>query len=208
VDEEGKIEKIAGSPLVAAGADVTAALIGAAFPPFGILSSALPTLLTAPAAQAFKRRVEAAFAEINEYIGRHEEAIQNLTDGQFDFIIATLDTVRRTGDERKMEFLKTAIKNGLEEPFEHYEAQLISRIFRDISYEETRFLLDSLKWGTVNVIDKPIGGLTISHDSPERLIVAGLASIGILMQSDTIALEVNSYQFSSIAPKVAKLLTV
>ena len=54
---------------------------------------------TAPAGIRLKRRVEAAFKEINERFAESEAAIQNLTDGQHEFLVLTLSGDRRH-DER------------------------------------------------------------------------------------------------------------
>jgi hypothetical protein len=207
MEREGSLETVLESPLVAVGATMLAAFV----PPsvFAPIFASWPLLVTIPAAERRYKRLKTALEETEATLRAQAEAIKNLTDGQYDFVSSTIMTMLNASEVEKIGFLKTAIKNGLREPIEQYEAQWLSRILRDISSDEARFLIESIKFRVIHINHRSDDqeALTVPHDSRERLIVSGLVSVGILTQSDVIYADVNSYVFSEIAPKVARLLT-
>jgi anti-sigma28 factor (negative regulator of flagellin synthesis) len=200
------IEKASDSPLTTGLAAITAAALAPT--PFGLLASLVPAFSGVPAARRFKRRIEEALADLNEFLQEQKAQLQILTDAQYEFVAATLQTLLETTDQEKIELLKNAIRNGIQEPFEMSEAKMASRILRDLSYEEAKFAIAHISEGRFSIWDPPDaqGEFSVKPDTKERLLVAGLVSVGVLMQSDTIGASVNSYEWSQIASKVTKLL--
>lgn len=200
------IEKVSDSPIAPGVAAMTATALAPTR--FGLVASLLPAFSGLPAARRFKRRIEEALADLNEMLQEQKEQLQILTDAQYEFVATTLQTLLETADHEKIELLKNAIKNGLQEPFEMSEAKMVARILRDISFHEAKFATDHVKEGRFMICPARIAqkAFHVEHESPERLLVSGLASIGILMQSDTIGAEVNSYDWSHVAEKVVRLL--
>lgn len=201
------IEKVSDSPISSGLAAMTATALAPT--PFGLVASLLPAFSGLPAARRFKQRIEEALADLNDMLQEQKEQLQILTDAQYEFVTATLQTLLETADQEKIELLKNAIRNGIQEPFEMSEAKMAARILRDISFHEANFAIDHVKDGRFMICSARIAqkAFHVDHESEERLLVSGLASIGVLMQSDTIGLEVNSYEWSRIAPKITRLLT-
>src|SRR5689334_13275344 len=111
LDQPKQIEELIGSPLSATGTAIGTATLAAIFPHIAIAVSAVPALITSPAAIRFKKRMERAIQEIEAHFERHEEAIRNLTDGQYDFVASILGSLLQTVDERKLDLLKASIRN-------------------------------------------------------------------------------------------------
>jgi hypothetical protein len=74
-----------------------------------------------------------------------------LTDGQYEFVVATIATIFSTVEQEKIDLLRRAIRNSLSYAFEKYEAQLLSRVIRDISPAEAKFLLHAVNFRVIHV---------------------------------------------------------
>jgi hypothetical protein len=206
MEKETTVEKISGSPLTYIAATIVATTAAATAP---YLVPLLPVLTRIPAAIRHKKRIEQAIRQLEEDLLQQKEQLQNLTDGQYEFVVATIAALFSTVEQEKIELLRVAIRNGLAEPFENYEAQFLTRAIRDISPREAKFLSEAIKFDVVH-IGHAAGGssvLNVLPNSPERTLINGLLSLGLLSQSDTVYLEVSSYEFSPMANKVVALLS-
>ncbi len=200
------VEKISGSPLTTIAATIVAT-VGTATSP--LLAPLLPVLTTIPAAIRHAKRVEQAIRDIELDLLAQKDQLQNLTDGQYEFVTATIAAVFSTVQRDKIELLRTAISNGITEPLDHCEAQFMSRVIRDVSPGEAQFLLDSIRFRVIHIGPDPKNSeaLNITRNSPKTVLVSGLVSLGLLGPGDTIYLEVSSYQFSPITAKAVALLS-
>ncbi|MDP9099582.1 MAG: hypothetical protein M3N48_11415 [Verrucomicrobiota bacterium] len=124
-------ESISDSPVTSGLAAIAATALAPT--PFGLVASLLPVFSGLPAARHFKKRVESALLELNEFLQEQKEQLQILTDAQYEFVAATLQTLLETADQEKIKLLKNAIKKGIREPFEMSEAKMVSRILRDVT---------------------------------------------------------------------------
>jgi len=205
MDEETTIEKISGSPLTTIAATIVATT-GAAAAPY--LAPLLPVLVKIPAAIRHKKRIEDAIENIEADLADQKERLQNLTDGQYEFVVATIAAIFSTVEQEKIDLLKRAIRNSLSESFERDEPQFLSRVIRDISPAEAKFLLHAINFRVIHVGNQSQNSkaLNVAPNSPEKVLVNGLVSLGLLGQSDSVYLEVSSYDLSPIAWKVAALL--
>jgi hypothetical protein len=207
MEKETAVEKISGSPLTSVAATIVAAA-GAASAPY-FLAPLLPVLARIPAAIRHKKRIEQAIQHVEEDLSQQKEHLQNLTDGQYEFVVATITALFSTVDQEKIELLRVAIRNGLTEPFENYEAQFLARVIREISPREATFLCEAIKFHVIHIGHQASGSsaFNVLPNSPEKILVNGLLSLGLLSPSDAVYLEVSSYEFSPMAKKIVALLS-
>ena len=170
----------------------------------------LPILTNTLAGSRHKERVEKAIIEIEKILKDHEEKIQYLSDAQYKIISETILTIFQTIDEAKLEYLKRAIKNSLlYSDISPHDAERISRIIRDISTAEAKFLIKSKSYEFFLVGNKtknPKKTLRLERGSTEAKIVDGLASLGLLLIGGETWNELFHFRFSPIASGIIRLL--
>src|SRR5690606_22566525 len=142
------LEKIVGSLPAEAALTAIAAAVGTP------LSALLPVLGKTLAAERQKARVEATLREINDQLHRHEAELHRLTDQQYKFINEAVLALLYTTNERKMDLLRDVVRNSLlDSSLVDQEAVFLSRIIRDISAEEVRFLLKNFSFQRIWLSD-------------------------------------------------------
>jgi hypothetical protein len=202
IDKPSNLEKVSGSLITEIGMTALATYVGTP------LAALLPVLSNSLASGRHKKRVEKALFEINKTLIAHEELIKNLTDAQYKIINEAILAILQATEEEKITYLKSAVENNIEE--EHVSishASQISRILRDISAEELKFLIKYGHYSRIIFNQEPMNDreLKVETSSNEGIIVSGLISMGLMVPGAATFDDIGRYQFS---PLVKMLLTV
>jgi len=193
------LEKISGN-LAIEGALVTIGAF-AAFP----LAPLLPVFSNSLANRRHKQRVENALYEINETLKNHKEKLKHLTDSQFKIINEVVLTILQTTEDEKIKYLKDAIKSNVEsEKVAISYVTQVSRILRDISAYELRFLIEHSNCSRIVFDQDPMNAneLSIQKNSDQGAIVSGLISMGLIISATSAWDDIGRYVFSPIVSKV------
>jgi hypothetical protein len=201
------VERIAGSTASEAALTYVGAL--AATP----LAALLPVLAKSLACVRQKKRVEAAIAQIDSDLARHEELIRTLSDEKYKLINEAVLAVLQTTSERKLSYLRRAINNSLlVDDLQSQEAVVLSRIVRDISAEEADFLLANFQHNRIQISSSAAGEVEshfrVRPDSRDGLLAMGLFSLGVLVAAEPTWDDSGLLRFSPIAAKLIVLLRV
>jgi hypothetical protein len=174
------------------------------------VAAVLPVLTNALASGRHRRRVEKAIEELSGDLSRHESKLRDLTDSQYKLINETVLSVFSTVEEEKLEYLRRVATNALDaSEIKPQEAAVISRLIRDLSADEVRFLLEH---GTVervefsSTVPAQQGQLHIDPDSPEGPVVSGLMSLGILIQAEPTWDDSGLLRYAPITANLIRLL--
>ena len=204
MNEQTNLEKITGS-FPAGVAGTTVAVLGSAITP---LAAFVPFLLQSLATNRHSKRVDAAIKDINSILEAHRDAIRDISDAQYRLICETISSLFQSVDQDKIDFLKLAITNALStDEVTEKNTDYLSRIIRDISVSEVKFLTSSFQYesiffGDMETTDKV---LSIKHGSEEEVIISGLINMGLLY-SKTPTFDSVKFEFSPIVAKLLVLL--
>lgn len=220
-EKPSAFEKISGSPVTELVATAGAAYAGAsalvATGPLGVASvplvALIPVLAKLPSALRHKERIDDTLAGIQSDMQDLGERLQHLTDSQYKLVSELLATVMQTVDEEKLNMLRKAVKGSVLDPkLAPDNAGTLSRILRDISADEVRFLTRSFSYDRIQVLDpqkgegeREAGTLRVETGSREAMLVGGLTSLGLLEPGEPVWESSNLLRFS---PYVAKLLAL
>jgi len=202
------LERVAGSVATEAGLTALGAIAG------GALAPLLPVLAKSLASERQRKRVEATLVQIAETLEQHEGAIRSLTDAQYKLLNETVLTLLQTTQEEKLNYLRAVVANALSEAeLLPEEASILSRVVRDISVEEIRFLLHAFKYaGGVALSEQSQPGegpgsdvLYVSPKSREALAVSGLLSLGLVV-AGVPTWDITPLRFTRIVAKLLALL--
>lgn len=205
IKPQSTVERISGS--LAAEAALTAIAAAAGTP----LAALLPVLGKSLAAERQRLRVEATLHEMNEVLERHEDQLAKLTDQQFKFINETVLALLHTTSEEKMALLRNAVQNGLTAvDLPSQEAVFLSRIIRDISYEEAVFLLKNFKyeriWLNETTHDDERNTLVVKPSTSDGHVVLGLLSLGLVTTGEPTWEDSGHLKFSALVAKLIALI--
>ncbi|MGO9016660.1 MAG: hypothetical protein ACLQF0_16995 [Dissulfurispiraceae bacterium] len=202
MEKESKIEKISGNPLLNLSATALAAAAG------GPLAALLPSLSGTLAASRHKKRIENAFEEINIKIEALGEKLKDITDSQYKLAMEFASIILRTTDDNKIEYLKKAIKNGLEIQYlDDKLATSLSRAIRDITAAEAAFLLKNIDYREIYVdyaVPEGRNAITVNTKTEEYGILIGLSALGLVTLTSVYA-GMDAYCFSDVAFEIVKL---
>ena len=201
------LERVSGSLATEAGLTAIGAVAG------GALAPLLPVLAKSLASERQRKRVEAALTEIARTLERHEGAIRTLSDAQYKLINETVLTLLQTTQKEKLHHLRAVVANTLSESeLLPEEASILSRVVRDISVQEIKFLLASFKYVAVALSeqDQPKEGpgsevLYVHPGSREALAVSGLLSLGLVVAGGP-TWDITPLNFTRIVAKLIALL--
>jgi hypothetical protein len=199
VEKPSILEKVSGN-LVTEGA-LTAIGALAAFP----LAPLLPVLSNSLANRRHKQRVENALDEINAALKGHEEVLKNLTDSQFKIINEVVLAILQTTEDEKVKYLKDAVRSNIEsEKVPISYASQVSRILRDISADELRFLIKNSNRSRIVFDQDPMNDneLSVPKNSDQGALVSGLISMGLIVSATSAWDDIGRYVFSPIVSKV------
>lgn len=179
----------------------------------GPLVPLLPVLAKSLASERQKKRVEEALAEVSAILEAHEAQICNLTDEQYKIINEAVLALLHTTHGEKLAYLRAVVKNALDlDTVQPQEAVVLSRIIRDLTAEEAKFVCENFKFNRVWVVDRRIGEAVdptikyVDPNSDEALTVAGLSALGLLSPSDAMWDATDKLRFTRITAKLIVLL--
>jgi len=199
VEKPSMLEKVSGN-LATEGA-LTAIGALAAFP----LAPLLPLLSNSLANRRHKQRVENALHEIDETLKEHAEELKNLTDSQFKIINEVVLAILQTTEDEKIQYLKDAVTSNVEsEKVPISYASQVSRILRDISADELRFLIKNSNRSRIVFDQDPMNDkeLSVPKNSDQGALVSGLISMGLIVSATRAWDDIGRYVFSPIVSKV------
>ncbi len=116
-----------------------------------------------------------------------------MSDAQYKVVCEALSHLQRTSDEKKIDYLKRAVLNGvLDTELSSEKAYIVSRVLRDISALEIDFLLAGIRCtqiylmvpnpdGSVPILDE--AAYTVASNVGTQMIVAGLLSLGLIAEN-------------------------
>ena len=183
------------------------AIISVCGPP---IAGLLPVLNNAIASKRYKERIQSDLIEINDLLNTYIEKVEDLEDAQYKVINDSIITMLNTYNEEKLNYLKKVVRNTLfDEEIKTNEAEVISRLIRDISAEEIAFLVDNenVKYFELsNTSQEGEDTYYINLDTHEATILTSLISLGVVVYSHAGWFSANKYQFSNILPKLINLV--
>lgn len=203
---ESALEKVAGNAGTVSAATLLAAFSGTP------LAALIPALSGALASQRHKERLIVAIAEIEGTLRAHESRLKQLTDAQYKIINESVLALFQTIEQKKIEYLKTAIRQALYlDDISALEADALSRILRDISPAEAKFILDNKDSTGVQVGAIPENPqsdvIYVPEQSADILIVSGLISMGLLIPSKAIWGAPDRMMFSPICKRIRTMIS-
>ncbi|MDI6728985.1 MAG: hypothetical protein QMD44_08705 [Thermodesulfovibrionales bacterium] len=205
MEKPSRVEKISDNLIVETG--MTALAFFAATP----LTALLPVLTKSLAYSRYKKRVKKALSEIEQKLTKHEEKLRNLSDAQYKIINEIILTILQTTEDEKIAYLQKAVSNCIEEETVSVSfVSQISRILRDISVEELRFLVKYHKRSRIVFNEKTPkeDELSVEVNSDEGILISGLIALGLLVPGAATFDEVGQYHFSPLVEKVLKVIGV
>jgi len=204
IEKPSMLEKISDN-LATEGA-LTAIGTLAAFP----LAPLLPLLSNSLANRRHKLRVKAALHEIDETLKEHADKLTNLTDSQFKIINEVVLTILQTTEDEKIIYLKDAVTSNVEsEKVPISYASQVSRILRDISADELRFLIKNSNRSRIVFDQDPMNDseLSVPKSSDQGALVSGLISMGLIVSATSTWDDIGRYVFSPIVSKVLNAIS-
>jgi hypothetical protein len=204
MEDASNLEKRAGS-LAAGVAGTAVATLGSSITP---LAAFVPFLLQSLATKRQSERIDNALKEINAILESHGDAIRELSDPKYKLIGESISAVFQTVDKVKIEFLKNAINHAITSPeITDNNADYLSRIIRDISASEAKFLIDNFQYEKVffGKGDSSDKSLVIKYGPEEEIIAAGLINMGLLY-SKVPTMDSVRFEFSPIVVKLIALI--
>ncbi len=146
-----KLEQFFGSLSVSVGMTLVA---GSSFATGNLLTPLLPVLTNSLAVNRQQKRIEEAITEIEHILKQNENEIKNLTDAQFQLMSDLSNTIYQSYDHEKIKLLRNSIINTVyENDILEHESVVLSRVLRDISCWEFKFLISLLEYKEITVMD-------------------------------------------------------
>lgn len=213
-DNKDLIERLASSLLVQSAFTAVSAGVG------GVLPALLPVLAQSLAQGRLERRVATALEEIQARLAGMESKVRNMSDAQYRLVAGIVTTTLETVDEEKIRLLQVAAIGAVESThLEAFEAQLLSRILRDISAAEVAFVRNYIRGGGVIFQSHPDaesieakleaeGYRYIDKDCQEGAVAVGLINLGVLVRSKSEGRwsDAGGYVFSQAAHQLLAVL--
>ncbi|MCS6192134.1 hypothetical protein [Shewanella baltica] len=151
MEEKTYLEKICGNMGTVMATTLVAASSGI------FLAPLLPVLTASIASSRAEKRVENALEDLNIRLSMYEEQILSMSDNQYKLIGEIVSSIMQCTSEPKIELLKNAAVGCLHETqVEDHEASVLSRILRDITVLEYKFLITLSKCSEIVVRSSPL----------------------------------------------------
>ncbi|MDX1462199.1 MAG: hypothetical protein R3359_04015 [Marinirhabdus sp.] len=152
------------------------------------LAPLLPVLTGSISNSRAEKRVEKALEDLNVRLSEYENQIQNMTDNQYKLIGEIVSSIMQCTSEPKIELLKNAAVGCLQiKQVEDHEASVLSRILRDITILEYKFLITLSKFSEIVVRSSPLenfklreGMVEFKPKSPEAQLLNNLERLNLL----------------------------
>jgi hypothetical protein len=205
MEEESKLEKFSGNLATNVGATAIG-LLGATITP---LAAFIPMLVPTLASRRHSERLKRAIEDIEKILNEHQDKLRNISDDQYKIINESIAAAFYTIDERKLEYLKSVIKNATvnADVCDGY-SDAISRVIRDISAEEVLFLFANSNYEGVTVTKQTTTNerlLVLKPGSESELVLSGLINLGLFYTKDT-GWDSAIYSWSPIVGRILDLL--
>ena len=199
------IERASGSRTVEGVLTAIGALAG------GPIAALLPVLAKSVAAERQKTRVETALMDTDKVLRSHSQALDTLSDAQYKLINEAVLSLLHTTSEEKMAYLKRVVGNTLSaSSLDSQESVVLSRIIRDISADEAKFICENFGYERIQVASADpqheMKVLNVKPGTPEALIVTGLVSLGLLESAEPTWDESGLLRYSRATAKLIALL--
>lgn len=109
----------------------------------------------------------------------NEEKIKKITEPQYHLFCSTLRQFFNTVDEEKLNYLKKVANNTIEHSdLTHYQSEILSRILRDISTEEVKFLAKHIHYEAILIGEKRTQTKpSVSGNGPSASMVITFTSV-------------------------------
>jgi len=205
MEDKSQLEKVTGNSATKA-AGTAVGILGATVTP---LAAFVPFLLDTLASGRQAKRLEAAFNEIEQVLNKHESLINEMTDDQYKVINEAISSALYTINEEKLSYLVQIVNNTAQEG-SHCQgvSDHLSRVIRDISADEIRFLLRSVQYEGIAVTDHDVENdtlLKIPPGSHDELLMTGLLHLGLAFAKDS-TWSFQVYKWSPVVRKLVALL--
>jgi hypothetical protein len=179
----------------------------------------LPVLTNSLANGRAQTRIGAALHELNRRLGEVSDQVKNLSDAQYRLIGGVVIAMCETVDDGKLSLLKDAAVNAVgSEDLDGFQAQVFSRILRDISVAEVAFLAEHEGRRWISFAEPRTVGPIASLENPPPLFVdktggqgavaIGLIHLGLIVRSSSEGLssDQGAYTFSPLVTPFLRLL--
>jgi hypothetical protein len=210
MNEKSKVEKTSSSLPVNVVANAVG-IYGATITP---LAAFVPFLVQTLASGRQTQRLEKMFNELSAVIESQSERLQELTDDQYKLVSEAISAAFYTVNEEKIRILKNAVITAIKEPdIADSTSDALSRVMRDISVNEARFVINNFHYSMLFIgsetitLSKSDDGLVITPGSNEETLISGLIALG-LIYSKTPVIGAVRFEWSPLVVKVVRLLTV
>lgn len=204
LDKKSPLETIAGSPATTIATTLLAAFTGTP------IAALLPALTGILANERHSKRIRKNIRDISEDLERLKSDVQVMSDSQFKIVNEVILTIFQTTEDAKIAYLRNAILNTVSNDDQTpHEATLISRLLRDLSAQEIKFIVDNGEYERVSYgNNRPYDhrSLKVSPESTDGLVVNGLISLGLLIPSESSGNENILLRFAPVIPKILLLL--
>ena len=199
IEKPTKLEKVTDSLVSQVG--ITAIAAYAATP----LAALLPLLSGTLASGRHKKRIEKALIEINKTLQDHAEKLENLSDAQYKIINECVLTILQTTEEEKIQILKRTVQNNIEnETIPAGYVTQISRILRDITPDEIKYLVKNQKYKKI-IFDEETQineELIVATGTDDAILVSGLIALGLVVPRSSTIDNLGCYTFSPLVKKI------
>ncbi|SRR5260221_14318242 len=182
----------------------------------------LPVLTNSLAHGRAQKRIADAIQFLNEELEKTRDKVQTFSDAQYRLTGGIVAAIFETIDEEKLRMLKAAVLNVARSDYlGGFEAQVYSRILRDISAAEVRFLVrhrdarafsfadpSTPENGVSNTLASPLP-VFLDKRSLEGAVAIGLINLGLLVRSasEGLASDTGAYVMSPLVTTLLALLT-
>jgi len=205
MEDKSQLEKVTGNSATRA-AGTAVGILGATVTP---LAAFVPFLVDTLASGRQAKRLEAAFKEIEQVLKKHENLINEMSDDQYKVINEAISSALYTINEEKLSYLVQVVSNTAQVGSRCQGASdHLSRVIRDISAEEIRFLFRSVQYEGAAITDIDVKNealLKIPPGSNDELLMTGLLHLGLaFVQDSTWSFQV--YKWSPVVEKLVALL--
>jgi hypothetical protein len=208
--DRSALEKVTGS----LPAEAVAAALAVFDPAHPILSltALLPVLNNSLAHGRAEKRIRETLEDLDARLSTQSDHINRFTDAQYRLTVGIVQTIFETVDEEKLRMLKAAVLNVANSNYlEHFRAQLISRILRDISAAEINFLHKTREYLWYSFAEKPnVPELTLRliRGTEDSSLARGLIGLGLIVRapSEGLMSDTGAYVRAPFAPDLMDLV--
>lgn len=206
------VEDIGNSKLVTAGVALLATVHPAA--------ALVPALLGSAANTRMQKRIEETLHHINGELHGMGARLDELSDAQYKLVCETVLTIQRTNDAEKLAYLREiALNSVLEADVDIERTYVLSRVIRDISALELKFVLNCLQYEVIGIpaakagsgVEDAVqradfqkyGWHVIEPGEETNNVISGLLSLGLMIDANLMS---DAYRFTPLAKELIELV--